>query len=185
MGYRSFSSLTPAGQRVRIARDVLKRLDEGTVSSLGGYFRLMVLRGAVDRDAPFRPQLKRLVGESGACSACAIGALFVSSIMLQNHSSARELGLKDQSQGWTGEQMLTASRCAIARRLRESGSFSAMQLQLIETAFEGFNITDSPRLDDDQHARVRKFYSKHAASPDRRMAAIMRNIVENRGEFIP
>lgn len=177
MGQRSFKSLTSAGQRVRIARDVLKQLAAGVVSSTGGYLRIMQ---PVDMGAPLKPQLLE-TPRKRPCSACAIGALFVSSVILQNHVSADDLGLRlCGSLNW-----VTADRETVAHRLHRSGIFSKRQLKLIEMAFEGGDFDEGTAIGKEKTTSALNFYHRHRGDRNNRMAAIMRNIIKNRGEFVP
>ena len=191
----AFKAMSPAEKRVQIAKDVLMSLDTGKLEPVNGSYMLVELpkythmqdsdtwetydaRQTAFKDLDAREQL--LTGTI-SCSVCAIGAVFTCAVQRQNELTVAEL---------------QASRRGMVEYLQ--GSFSAVQLDLIECAFE--RTRDNMRCDATPYTDARlaeKFgHSVHNswldAPHDARgglasclMRAIMENIVANEGAFVP
>jgi hypothetical protein len=74
----------------------------------------------------------------------------------------------------TNNGLIYASCQSVIRKTGIGNIFSSKQLELIEDAFEGF----------EKHSLSYLFYEKYP-NAEKRLVAILENIVENKGEFIP
>lgn len=176
---RRFKKMTPAQKRVTIAKDVILALNSKLIRAAQGTY--------VELPSPILRKREEIVNKQNkdgfysdderdlrevlleqrnpSCSACALGAIFVSSVYRQDKATVEEavdIGAYDIK-----EYM--------------DGIFSEDQLTLIEHAFEkwelprsfasGHNIYDASNWGD-------KFTTPHD-----RMVAIMENIIKNKGTF--
>lgn len=181
MSQRKFDTLTPAGQRVRIAKDVIDQLTKkkikartGVYLSLGGEVTLGSMGESSARD----------VLASVRCEACALGSLFVSSVHIKNGLLASETFVNSSVYDEVADIINGVVSCdtsVMRERLEEY--FDEQQLDLIESAFEtsdmGDGTIDSVLLDRAIQFGAR--YNDHT----RRMKAIMQNVIDYRGTFVP
>lgn len=174
--------------RILVAKDVLESLKELTVKNGEGYLQVEIDDfGDILNDSG--EDSKVIAGKlKNKCTVCALGACFLSLVYLDNdfdfldgmHSYLDEIG----------EIKLTHIRLQkLNQRLLKV--FSGRQLSLIETAFEcqmhnpteDF-VSNTFKGDKTLLERAIKFgWSWH--SSNERLKAIMENIIENEGEFIP
>lgn len=116
------------------------------------------------------------------CDVCAIGATFLSLVAIDNKYKFQV------GNNLVGESFVYTPLGYQAKdRLRKV--FSEEQLCLIESAFETVHFNDFYNLVqdkdlDDKVDRAVAFGEKYD-DPDKRLRAIMRNIVKNEGTFIP
>jgi len=153
---RRFAALSPERKRVRIARDVLKQLEDGRHRvALGVYMLLDEETGSTD--------LQREL-EGTSCTVCALGACFVAAVTRQGGSCA------------------FGSTAIGSREIRGAlkGFFDADQLDLIEAAFEGGHFV---WMRADTSSAVN--FVSEVRDPAERLRRIMRNVVDNGGRFVP
>lgn len=193
-----FAKLPPEQKRVVVAKDVIEWLDAKKLVAAGQnggseYIRIIPVEGvAVERDGGYaRPLSPEHVADSGdvvngdACVACGIGALV---------ATAAERGVCNLSTFTRGQDENTPSRIHDAL----SPVFDAKQLALIEYAFElGSGLGPALRaghlkdlLSFDERDQVLKWASTKGVDTgsdvrERRLRAIMQNIIDNKGTFIP
>ncbi len=169
---------TRAEQRVAIAKDVIKQIKLGKIVLGGGYWDL----GYYDASKSVYPNITRKVEatlplKKTVCHVCAMGAVFASKVLKKGSTLLNEQ-VNDQ---------------AIIDDLE--GIFSARQLRLIETAYEGGycgNGTVEDKITTRSLQRAEDFYTTHNVDEDyspehrgKRMVAIMKNVISNEGTFRP
>ena len=171
-----FLKMTPAKQRVQIAKDVIaalkaKRLEaeHQTYLQVGGYItENRILENESDS---FKDTLKTIP----TCTVCAKGAIFTCTVARKNKVTNEQA----MSQNWDCD--------SLSKSLK--GTFSAHQLRLIETEFEDDDIDGFG----DAIARIagareiRPVMELHELfnNAEDRMIAIMKNIIANKGTFKP
>ncbi len=157
---KRFAKATKVQQRLMIAKDALKQLKCGRFfAACGTYFE-------APADAHCTVDLQtHLLTKDVTCRVCAKGAMFASKAICGN-----EVKLTAASYGFDAQEETCVA---------ELGCFSTSQLSRIEIFFEGW-AGDAGYLKN----KCRKFYGKY---PDNavRMAAIMKNIIANKGTFKP
>lgn len=171
---KRFDSMTPAERRVAVARDVLKQLNKKKIvaSNQGDYVHVngRVPTSVVD-------DTNTLVTEVFAgttCKCCARGAMFVSACSLFNAPKLSELRLDEKIKDLNGRDL----------RLQENQLFTRRQIDMIETAFEGWPIYNSAeKLPADFRNAAEQFYRANP-SATKRMRMIMLSIIRNKGEFV-
>ena len=173
---KEFSAADKAGKRVLIAKDVIKLLKADKLTAATGVFI-----GLDDQHSTVHEELEAtglreaFLANEVQCEACGLGALMLSCTLYNNRCTCGDTILKGASIGhWIDRNY------PIKNGLNKI--FSRDQLKLIEQTFEGglgyFNI------DNDYIENARRFYYNHPRHKDR-LLAIMQNIVQNKGEFIP
>lgn len=168
---------TKAELRVEVAKDVLKHRKTLRVLAGNTYVKSSHIN-EVNYSKPSQDIARDL--QKKGCEVCALGACFLSLVALKN-----EFDLD-------GSMILT--RREITNRLRSV--FSDAQMDLIEEAFE-WDVEDLPY--GAKEKRLNAFACKYrsnntyydpsrgydVACSDRRLRAIMKNIIENKGTFKP
>lgn len=155
-------SLSAAGRRVRIAKDVIKLLKSKHIEATHGTYIALGRSGGEYPD-PLK-QLDQVIEQNKGrsnCQVCAIGALLVADVMLRDKMMVKDIG----------------SGSGLKQRLRRH--FGLGQLGLIESAFEGSMMGYSH----DCYKAI-DFGRQHKRGLNR-LKAIMRNIIRNRGNFKP
>lgn len=160
---KAFAKLTPAKQRVQIAKDVLTQLSMGALVPASRYFSLGDINDDIESpDLGWTPLAKgskavakkcdlSFVAEKVPCTVCGIGSLFVAAA-----KRADKFGYRDH-----------ISRQAIVKYL--DPYFTRDVLDQIEGYFEA-------------HSGNSAWWSR---TPKGRMQAIMNNIITHGGEFVP
>lgn len=200
-----FAKLTGAQKRVAIAKDVLAQLAVGRIKAHSGtYFKAKVGNKTFKAEGEVQEALAKIP----TCSACALGSLFVCTV-----EKADKLKLSDLSNDFVVEEWddrgqireKVASVDSDSMHTYLKGFFSLDQLFLIENAFEVSDINSRSEFeetsDSDFGASLvfnQKVEEKFGlwgdidrSGADRRegdrikMERIMRNIVRNRGRFVP
>lgn len=171
MNNEEFDKLPAKCKRMAVAEDVLLQIDSGKIAP-----RKMTYITLLDFDysqATKSSDVTELLSQpQAACKACALGALAVSNFLR------------------------TGNRCPLSPmqdELHESlqGVFTSDQLYLIESAFEKNDFTrdnaydrDGEKVISERAERAVKFGMRYS-SDESRLRAIMQNILENDGEFVP
>lgn len=157
----NFDKLTPEQKRVLIMKDVLLQIEAGKyLPSQGLYF--------IPLDGPSPTNVDQTkVKELGTCFTCALGASILSALRLFNG-----ITLYSQKPGDNYYDTLSGIQ----------KWFSREQADLIETYFECFTnrtVNDYPRT-----MNMIAFIKKYP-TPTERLRAIAKNIIRNKGTFIP
>ena len=150
--------------RIAIAKDVLKIIPSVNVET--GMYLYVSFENDGCKDA--RSFLKRKENLKG-CAACALGCYMIAWVRRFN---------KEKVMNMDG-----MSRKSIVDRLKSV--FSNHQMDLIEAAFERTCENDFIALDRDDVAEAALSFGHRFPDDRDRLRAIMENIVENGGDFIP
>lgn len=158
----AFERKTPNQKRVAIALDVIKQVQtRRLVATRGTYVALTV---------PSPVQAEDQVCDLTAgrkCAVCGIGALFIATV-----ERADKLTAADLVGSWaTGQRILNLDGDDCRRYL--SRFFLPETTRLIESYFEGWSWPEEQCI------------QWHGLDPDDRLIRLMRNIVRNRGRFVP
>lgn len=163
---KKFEAASPAEKRVIIAQDAIARLSADNLTAKFGKV-VDYIPFALPNDS-----LKDYVNSSHNCKVCAKGALFCSLVGRVNKVTIGEINDTDTN-------LLSDST---HHKLLEY--FSAEQLDLVETAFEGktyLNAADSEQID-----AAEDFCDEYEWNEtNERITAICKNIITNKGEFKP
>ena len=183
-----FMRSSPAKKRVMIAQDIIEEIRANKyIANTGSYIGNVTGTENFNVHMSKRMDVQEHFDQIESCSVCALGACLMSATKFANHikfSDILDKRVLDQIN--RPRQLLTSL-------------FDPEQLLLIEIAFErdissghkfargiryqrGFGKLG--RFDDDKQEKALKFGNKQAYE-DRRMVAIMRNIIRNKGTFIP
>lgn len=195
----SFSRMSEAQKRVSIATDVIEQLTAGKINAENGHYIWGV---DYSHDQWKNKEMQQLLQEEPiTCSACALGSMLYCEVLKRDK-------FKMPRDGKLG----AISRRAITKRL--SNYFSALQLDMIETAFEGNVIKDTTRAllsrkRDEDDAKIPTALGKKCIKfgesfggamgndsswcdnidfeghSDIRLKGIMQNIIDNKGTFKP
>ncbi len=168
-----FEKLSPNERRMVIAKDVIDRLDSNYFCPVSGSYLL------IDKyfyDFPPDTETLEVFETTKQCSVCARGAIFVSACLKFDGCKVSTLLEKPERHGiFLSEQ--------------EDRFFDSKQIQMIENAYEAY--ISSPldyqlrnKLSADELTSCRNFGEKYVSNVDR-MKAIMQNIIDNNGTFIP
>lgn len=184
-----FNKMAPNRKRVRIAKDVIEQLDaKKLIAKHGTYLQLSSIAAKKKYDIRYfswpdfedkkskiaETQISEVVS-ANSCKVCAIGAVFASAVKRANHCTIGDMnsdadGLNDD----------------IFMRSYLKSWFSREQLALMEIAFDRTDQSidgDASGADDDVLDAAYNFASKQTAGG--RLRAIMQNIIDNDGEFVP
>lgn len=163
MTKEDFELLPDNEKRVVIAKDVIQQLNSGhIIASQLGYIGGIELALKI-KNSKFNTDFRDIFNET-TCYVCAKGALFVSDIMLRDEFKINSQEQIDEGLVFTG---LSSSK-GITTRLNY---FSKSMLSNIEWHYEGWQ-------------EYRWFHDKYP-SDKQRMTLIMKNIINNKGEFVP
>ena len=196
----TFSKLSPAQKRVAIARDVLKQIRIGRyISSTGAYVSSLLMKDGKEKYNVKDKEVKGNFGKIKKCEVCAMGACLMSITKFENKLKFGDIGSSMEQLKNDKTKELFAS------------IFSPEQLLLIERAFEGnlggttvgvniFGLREGDFFN--QIEKCHDFYTKFNINPkdtatskkiselrklseEKRLIAIMRNLIRNKGTFIP
>jgi len=176
----AFWKLPAAEQRVAIAQDVLNELSARRMNAkrdIYVYFGDYCLPKGSEEDS-----LQDHLEKMPSCDVCAKGALFVSAVRLGNRFKCGEIvdGVIDE------DDINYVDFSNFKDFLRDI--FSSEQLELIEYVFERGIIGDVDSAEITKaDAFIDHYLSKDAnwADDEAMMIAIMKNIIKNKGTFIP
>lgn len=167
---KKFDGMSPAQQRVAIAKDAMAWIEEGALRPTHGRYVEPDDQNSW-YDAPRDSQLRDV--NLGKCDVCAIGAMFLAKAVRFNAVTCDDL-----------------ADSAYHERLLDH--FSEYQLALIETAFEGGSCSPFDLSMRDKNKAVtfhRQFDApggvwdpNHARKV---LTAILENIISNDGTFVP
>lgn len=167
-----------------IAQDVLARLALVLFTPVKGYYLITCINKELFQslDIQARPVIDEL---EERCQVCALGACFLSYIRLFNNVKLRDILTLDYYDNLVNRNM-EATQSTIKENLVEI--FGLEQLALIEIAHEMmdgriFGIVGESH-NSEANKRAYDFGARYPENVDR-MRAIMYNIVENGGNFVP
>lgn len=163
-----YYALSPAQKRVAVAADVIAQLEARTIEAGWSYFVTYVGNFP---PGDLRKSFLEAADDMRPCEVCALGALFYSQVSLGNGVTL-------------SRSFACFTRDHLTRKLEQI--FEESQLDLIEAAFEknatvaSVNKHPTPP----NTGRAVAFGAMHKLRHER-MIAIMKNIVENDGTFVP
>lgn len=170
---KKFWAMTKPQQRVAVAKDVIKQLNNGFLDAREGVYFRPEFNEIIEI-----PQLDKAITQikkqGGHCTVCGIGGCFVSLVRLGDKVETEEIfGVfiepRDSGDDYKMKQLL--------RKV-----FTPDQLSMIECAFERYTgHGDAPYQDRIKAAQFGRQYS----DSKNRLIAIMKNIIKNKGEFKP
>jgi hypothetical protein len=178
--------------RIAIAKDVIAGLKSRRYTSTpGDYFDVTIKTDKMISEGKY--DLKRLfsVGMK-TCKVCAKGALFIAAV--EKYDKVMETVDSLDIEGKIVH--IGRDNDGVCGLLKDY--FDMDQLDLIEFAFEGVGINgryeergESPEVSPEEErmadavSSVSKTYIDRFADPKKRMIAIMQNIIDNKGTFVP
>lgn len=213
----AFAELSKSEKRVHIAKDVIAALKTEYVHPMHGYYFSATTEkeGLLDHKACLLPnKMQDAFASIPSCRACALGALFLTSVLHHNKDSTRHV--KGDLASIPGTTHLSTTIDDLVEELRRT--FSMGQLWLIEAAFEDFspgpggaggclsgqkrrrksdrlNLPYATKLADrarswrmeciNYYHRISYKRENYIPGPTYLVYSIMRNIIENGGEFNP
>ncbi len=176
-----FRQATRSQKRVLIAREVLAQLKTGRFIAKHGTFLFLDNEDVYADESELHKSLQELFlsKEIKNCSVCALGGLMFGCTILNNKERVGNLDVEFYGLG---------------ERIRQNGKlrnglntfFSSEQLQLIEIAFENDRgAFRSLSIRNREQAYKAAYFGSNIDDPYDLMVKIMRNIIKNKGEFIP
>ena len=164
-----FNKMSKTQKRITIAEDVIASLKLGKYEATpGNYFGISSDNN--EEDTIKDPQAL-LIHEGVNCDVCAIGAIFASKVRKGNKCNI-DLAYSDN----THDTALIANL---------KGIFNEEELRIIETAFEG-EVQNNCALNEIAERKAEAWHNKnHPYDANKRLTAIMKNIIKNNGNFIP
>lgn len=181
-----FAAAGPEAKRVLIAKDVIAQIKAGrykattqawvrpTIENIDDYYGIGTnLVNAFGYDAPVRELF--LSNKIQSCDCCALGAMFMSCTLYNNNQTAENF---DNEVDWGFDERVEGFM-GFSNGLHKF--FSRAQLKLIEAAYEGGNgAFEAQRSKRKVYAWIDKL-----SDNKKRLVAIMENIIENNGTFVP
>jgi tRNA(Arg) A34 adenosine deaminase TadA len=178
---KTWEELTPNQRKTELALDVIQHIHARSITMAQAGYISQKLQDVADYQKAGREIEKieaeplgrkscRVIREH--CTMCARGALLISRIDKFNHLTWDDIGGRARVGQWNTTVAL-------------DGAFSNYELLVIECAFErtrdfmGFLSAGKP------HGRDAELFGKDHPDPDMRMLAIMQNIVDHDGDFVP
>lgn len=166
---KAFNNASAEEKRVLIAKDVLKQVGKGRIVPTSGSW-VYIPDTFVAEDASFQEEfLKESKSDIKTCECCALGSMVVSCTLFKNDASIDDV-----------EDGASPGGKVFNKNLKPF--FSKYQLKLIEIAFETGYGYYTPMTDTEFAAE--RFGHKFKED-DKRLIAIMKNIIKNKGTFIP
>jgi len=161
-----FNKMSKAKKRITIAEDVLASLKMGKYKAETGTY--IEVNTNKDHDSLPTDSQALLRTEEVQCDVCAIGAIFASKVRKGNKCNY------DLFNGNNDSSLIANLK----------GIFNEIELRIIETAFEG-EAQSGLVKEADEEAAVSWYEKNHPHNADKRLVAIMKNIIKNNGNFIP
>jgi len=181
----AFKKMTADEKRVAIAKDVLAQIrQDKIVCAEGTYFdapnkRHSDLCNSIRTSEP-DTELRDVLKNFPSCQVCARGAIFLSALKVFNNFAVQDIP------HWKTRSVApidTESVFKVGRRF-----FTTRQIAAIELAFEGdsdyLSAHEQDFLSDKEKEACELFYNSRQGA-ENRMVDIMKNIVKNKGKFIP
>lgn len=169
---KAFAKLTDAQKRVAIAKDALLWLESSPVKIQGGSYLTFSRKSVPDSASGKDYDARTLIEQGESCSCCAMGMLLYAHI--------RRL---DQVSVYVGP----GDACGFGDSTVKSAAnyFPIEHLRLIECAFEGFFVHKEAGLDIPKGLKSygRQWNAAFPRQKRKRLAAILKNIIRNKGDF--
>lgn len=168
-----FTALPRKEKAVLVAKDVLKQIRYSKIK-VGKYgYMELILEDADDYELDVQTNLDKIE----TCKCCLLGACMLSTTKLGNQLTFNQLDN-------------FADNKKALRLLRKI--FTPKQMLMLETCFEGYSWTASrigrdrfeADLTEEERNACSLFYINHGSSEDRVVSA-MKNLIKNKGVFIP
>ena len=178
-----FAAASPEQKRMLIAKDVIEQIKAKRFKPTSGtWVRPKMKNGAYlgveekfDGDESVR---ELFIGKKiPACDCCALGAMFMSCTTYNDGTSVEAF---EREIDWEFEEHVLKGKLSNGL----NSFFSVEQLRLIETAFEGGDGAFMAEDDDKEAQKAASWYDAMSGD-DKRMVAIMENIIANNGTFVP
>jgi len=173
---KDFWASTPDQKRVQVAKDVIKQIQSNFYNpEHGTYFQFDIPDeiGVTDKIEKFDKALDSVKRKGGHCDVCAIGACFASLVRLGDKvDTSYIMGSVIENGDSIGDTFMKG-------KLRDV--FSTQQLSLIECAFERSAGHGTANIEDREKARDWGY--EQSSNDTKRLIAIMKNIIKNKGVF--
>lgn len=180
---KKFWALPKEKQIVAIAKDVLKWLGTNKIKATTGTYLSTRFKSKINAKGL---QLDKALEKVSSCNVCGIGACFFSMVALGNNISSEKAFVTKWNEEvdvlYQGQSIDDFEMRPLLRK-----AFRPSQLTLIECAFErNDTLTDSKDRTNNKEiiSKAISFGGKFKAAKSR-LAAIMQNIIKNKGEFKP
>jgi hypothetical protein len=179
-----FAAATPEQKRVLIAKDVIEQIKAKRFKPTSGTWvrpkmkngRYIEVEERFDGEESVR---ELFIGKKiPACDCCALGAMFMSCTTYNEGTTVDYFSVETD---WGFEERVLKEK--LSNGLTDF--FTPDQLQLIEIAFEGGDGAFTADEDDDLIAQKAALWYEDMSRDDKRMVAIMENIIANNGTFVP
>ena len=175
-----FNAASPAEQRVIVAKDVIAQIKKGSIEPMRGNWVRMFL----PKMAP-ESQICDIVGGKNdvVCSACALGSMMISMVRYRDNFSVRDYEL--------GNFNYDSIHYGRPDKTGITELFTPQQQRMIECAFEAgdgfYNYSRRAKCSDTERKEMHKAidFGYQYTDTKARLIAIMKNIVKNKGEFVP
>ena len=184
----SFEKLSPSQKRVTIAKDVIAQIKLGRyIADSGSYIANINFKNNLGDDEMHNKDIKKNFGKIKSCTVCAMGACLMSATKFANKLSFGDVG--------------DSVRDLVNDKVKDlfSKLFSPEQLLLIETAFEGggddtdgdsrvaYDLFDLDRnqFEGSDFLQPSDEFRNNYYESEKRLIAIMENIIKNKGTFKP
>lgn len=180
---RVFAAAPPEQKRMLIAKDVIAQIKAKRFKPTAGtWVRTKMKNGAylaVEEKFDGNESMRELfIGKRiPACDCCALGAMFMSCTTYNEGTTVDDF---EREMDWDFEERVLNK--TLSNGL--TNFFSVEQLQLIETAFEGGDGAFMVKKGDLAAQKAASWY-EDLSRDDKRMIAIMENIIANNGTFVP
>lgn len=181
---RLFKGKTAAQKRVLIAKDVIAQIvAKKFKATFGTYIHITNVLYCGD----IKSAQTQLLHTNSVCKCCAIGSVLASCILFNNKvdvESANNLHMN-------GDRYSDFEKTHPLRTSGLHSVFSMKQLLLMEAIFERHSendICDNHEISFDKVCEIYDRWNYDAnllTDPTKRLIAIMKNIIRNKGRFIP
>lgn len=167
-------------QRIAISKDVLKQLSIKTIKAkIGDYFEVYDIKEPITKVPEKMDDLLRIFKRTkNPCSVCAIGACFVGLVNMGNKIPVKGFLSTDKLEGWE-----IGNTDIMREALRKV--FPSVQISLLEMAFEKYYTLSDNEKPDEESMKMAILFGEKYTTDKKRLIAIMKNIIKNKGEFIP
>lgn len=162
-----FTKMSKAQKRITIAKDVIASLRLGKFNASPGTYFSLADKNYREEEARPSDNQALLLDTAISCEVCAIGAIFASKVRSGNKCNLDLGGSPDDN--------------ILINNLK--GIFTEKELRIIETAFEG--EAQSNMVNDNIEIEAANWFrNNHPDKDDKRLIAIMKNIIKNKGTFV-
>ena len=175
---KAFEKATKPERRVMVAKDVLEQLKKRQLVAMAGRYVGLQFMPTYSSLNP-NLDIKENYDKVQECHVCALGACIMATTRFTNQLNFEDVGR-------TSDEMAITKVSNVLTDI-----FTPEQLHIIEIAFEGHqsgerfavNVLGELLLNREQEKKCRDFYESYH-NDDKRLIAIMENIIKNKGEFI-